>query len=667
MDHVEIERLIQRAIDALRAGRIDEAAAALDRVLVAAPEHPEALHFRGLAALQGGDRARAHALIQRSIQAAPRSATFRCNFALVLREMNRLADAEAELRAAIAIEPMSAEALTNLGVVRRMRGRPQEAEAILRRAVAIAGRRWEAYSNLGLALMDQGRNADAIACFHQAIARGGENAQVLGNLASALTAGGQPAEAIQACERAVALAPDRVESLGNLVGLLQDCCDWPRLAHYAARLDDVTAGLGTPGRIAERPLVNLLRCDDPVRNRAVAAARSAFLAVGIDTPRRASAAARNTGPIRVGYASADYRDHPVTHLMMAVLPRHDRSRIHVTAYSYGPDDDSPCRRHLAAGCDAFVDIAAMDDDEAAERIRADGIDILIDLTGHTDRGRLGIFARRAAPVQAAFLGYPGTTGAEFIDYIVADPTVCPETRQDAFSERPAWLPDCYLPCEPETPIAPPPGRRALGLPESGFVFCCFNQPAKIEPVMFAAWMRLLQRVPESVLWLRAMNPLAVDNLKREAAAAGIDPTRLVFAGRVSREDHLARLAQADLVLDTRLYNGHASTIDALLAGAPVLTLQGRHFPSRVSASILRAANLPELVTTTLAEYESLASALAGDPARLADIRARLAANRAIAPLFDAARFVANLERLYAPMWRAHQAGAAPTPIRLTDC
>jgi predicted O-linked N-acetylglucosamine transferase (SPINDLY family) len=225
------------------------------------------------------------------------------------------------------------------------------------------------------------------------------------------------------------------------------------------------------------------------------------------------------------------------------------------------------------------------------------------------------------------------------------------------------LPECYLPCDPAPPVAALPGRDDLRLPAQGFVFCCFNQPAKIEPVMFAAWMRLLQRVPGSLLWLRAMNPLAVENLKREAAAAGVDPSRLIFAGRVSKQDHLARLARADLVLDTRIYNGHASTIDALLAGAPVLTLLGRHFPSRVSASVLRAAGLPELVTTTLAEYESAAAALAADPARLAAIRSKLAANRATAPLFDSARFVANLERLYAAMWRRHQAGAAPAPIR----
>ncbi|MBF0286020.1 MAG: hypothetical protein HQL51_16345, partial [Magnetococcales bacterium] len=341
------------------------------------------------------------------------------------------------------------------------------------------------------------------------------------------------------------------------------------------------------------------------------------------------------------------------HLMLGLFRRHDRSRFEIFAYSWGKDDGSHYRRRLREECDHFVDLEGASSYAIARRIREDGIDLLVDLKGHTGQSRPDIFKLRPAPLQATYLGYPGSFGGEFMDFAIVDPWVVPPSRHGVYSECLAYMPHCYQINDNEQSIAEPlPSRQACGLPEKGFVFCCFCTHYKIEPVIYSAWMRILQQTPGSVLWLLApVEAWGRDNLLRETEQRGVDPARIRFAPPLPKDQHLSRLRQADLFLDTLFYNAHTTASDALWAGVPLLTLPGETFASRVGSSIARAADLPELVMGSLAEYEATAVALATrDKARLKQLRQRLAANRLTCPLFDTDRFTRDLESLYQRMW-----------------
>jgi len=365
--------------------------------------------------------------------------------------------------------------------------------------------------------------------------------------------------------------------------------------------------------------------------------------------------------IRIAYISTDFRRHPVGDTIIAPLEQHDRSRFEITAISTGPDDASQTRRRIQGAVDHFVDARNLRDGQVAQMLREMEIDIAVDLNGLTGAKRLGILAQRPAPVQVNYLGYPGTTAASYIDYIIADPVLIPPAHQGFYSEKVAYLPNCYLPYDPSRKLATAPQTRAQrGLPETGFVFASFNNLAKLTPEMFDVWTRLLHQVEGSVLWMSRTDKAAVENLRREASARGISPERVIYAQfEKDLHGHLARQQLADLFLDTFPYNAHSTCGDALWAGLPVLTLRGEVFQARVAASLLEAVGLPELITTSMAEYEDLALALARDPVRLAAIRQKLARNRDQQPLFDIARFTRGLEAIYAAMWQRQRAGRKP--------
>jgi predicted O-linked N-acetylglucosamine transferase (SPINDLY family) len=358
-------------------------------------------------------------------------------------------------------------------------------------------------------------------------------------------------------------------------------------------------------------------------------------------------------PVRIGYLSCDFRDHPVAHNLVNLFRLHDRERFHVTAYSCGEDDGSHYRRRIQESSDAFIDLRGQSDRDAAGIIAADRIDILIELMGHTRDNRLGICAHRPAPVQVSYLGYPGTTGAPFIDYIIADHIVIPEEEQEFYSEKVIYLPDGFMIAD-RAPIADKPTREECGLPEDGFVFCSFNSPFKLEPVMFGVWMEILAARPDARLWLREVHALCQRNLRQAVAARNVDPERLIFAPRLpTKAEHLARLQLADLALDPRIYNGHTTTLDALWTGVPVLTVKGKHFASRVSESNLKAIGLPEMVVPDLASYRNRAIELATSPDKLAKIRQNLNQNRHSMPLFDTAATIKKLERAYLEIYNRH--------------
>lgn len=369
--------------------------------------------------------------------------------------------------------------------------------------------------------------------------------------------------------------------------------------------------------------------------------------------------------IRLGYLSADFRDHPVGYAMAETVERHDRARFEVAGYSYGPDDGSALRRRFEAGFDRFVDLRTMGDADAAARVNGDRVDILIDLTGYTRHARPRILAPRPAPVQVNYLGFLGTMGADFIDYLIVDRFIAPASQQPFYSEKLVHLADCWWPAEIRWEVAEEASARSqYGLPEVAFVFCCFNTSYKITPRIYSVWMSLLRQLPESVLWLGAANRVVVGNLRREAAQRGVDPERLVFAPREPMAGYLARHRRADLFLDTLPYNAVGTAYHALAAGLPVLTCAGETFASRTAGAILHAAGLPGLVTNSLAEYERLALELARSPELLGDIRQELGQGRSSASLFDPGRFARDLEAAFERMWQIWCAGEAPRSFSL---
>jgi predicted O-linked N-acetylglucosamine transferase (SPINDLY family) len=352
--------------------------------------------------------------------------------------------------------------------------------------------------------------------------------------------------------------------------------------------------------------------------------------------------------IRIGYYCADFHRHPTGHLIAGLFERHDRTKFEIVAFSLRAVRDDDMHRRIAAGVDRFIDVKDQSDREIAALSRKLEIDIAVDLNGLISNNRMGVFAHRAAPIQVSYLAYPGTTGAPYMDYIIADNTVI--TDPAFYTERVVALPDCYQVNDAERQVADRTFTRTeLNLPETGFVFCSFNNNFKITPRIFDVWMRILRAVDGSVLWLIEDSAAAVANLRREAAHRGIDPMRLIFAPRVAQEDHLARQAIADLFLDTHPYNAHTTGSDALWAGLPLVTCPGETFAARVAASLLRTMGLPELIAPTLAGYEALAIGLAKDPRRLAEIRQKVRRHRKTSPLFDLQRFTSNIETAYAGM------------------
>jgi predicted O-linked N-acetylglucosamine transferase (SPINDLY family) len=369
--------------------------------------------------------------------------------------------------------------------------------------------------------------------------------------------------------------------------------------------------------------------------------------------------------LRIGYFSADFHNHAVMHQLVRLLEVHDRARFQVYAYSFGPPVEDAMRARARAAVDVFRDVRALGGMQIAELARKDRIDVAIDLMGYTRNARSEIFACRAAPVQISYLGYPGTLGASFMDYIIADKVLIPEQLRKHYSEKIIYLPDSHMATDnvreiPQRPVT----RVQMGLPETGFVFCCFNNSYKISPAEFDVWMHLLKRLDGSVLWLIGSSPWARTNLGKEAQKRGVDPERVIFAERVPMADHLARHRLADLFLDTFNYNGHSTAADALWAGLPLVTRRGQGFSARVAAGLLNAIGLPELVADSAEDYEQLALELAENPRKLAELKATLQKRKARAPLFDTETFARHIEDAY---WRAYERycdGLAPDIIEV---
>jgi protein O-GlcNAc transferase len=443
-----------------------------------------------------------------------------------------------------------------------------------------------------------------------------------------------------------------------------EACDWADFERHAADLTDLAADRDA----AVDPFLLLQLADDPeahltcARNF-VASALTLYRDVRPVVPFAHSREGRE-GKIRVGYISGDYRNHPTTHLISELIELHDRAQFEVVGISTGPADGSAFRQRIERAFDRFEDALDWPLNEIAQRLAALKLDILVDLSGHTKLGLQPFLASRPAPIQVNYLGYPGTTGADFMDYVVVDRFAVPEREATNYTERLVRLPGCYQPNDRQRPAATTGTRRDHGLPDDGLVFCCFVNAARLSPMIFGIWMRLLQATPGGVLWLLDHSAESEDNLRREAESRGVEADRLVFAPRVPLAEHLGRLPLADVALDTFPYNGHTNTSDALWMGVPVVTLTGRSFASRVAGSILTTHGVPELVTPSPEEYEALALALTREAERLRQLRERIRAGRDRSPLFNTPRFCKQLEAAYRGMVGAWRAGDKPRAIAI---
>ena len=671
-----LEALNNRGNTLSALGRHDDALASFERALALRPDYIEAIYNRGNAQHAAGRLDDALASFDAVIAARPDIAQAHNNRARVLQDLGRQDDALAAYERAVALVPGYLQAIVGRGTARLALARPAEAladfDAAIRlnadhaaahegrgsalfalrraldavqaftRALALDATRLDARIQRGNALHELRRHDEAIADFEAVLAATPDAAGVACNRGDALLALKRYDEAALAFERVQALDAGYPYAVGKRVYAQTMACDWRGLD---ALLAEVERGLAD-GRAVIEPFAYAAIAIDPL-----AARRCAELFAADQFPVQPAlvrpGTALGNAKIRVGYLGGEFRNQATSILAVELFELHDKSRFELVMLDNGWDDGSTLRRRMNAAFDEVVDIAALTDDAAARAIAERRIDVLVNLNGWFGLGRTGVFARRPAPLQVNFLGFPGTLGAEYLDVIVADAHVIPPGEEGAYVERVARLPHSYQPNDRQRAIAAAPTRASLGLPEDAVVFACFNNTYKITPATFASWMRILAAVDASVLWLLQDNDAATANLRAAAQSQGIAPGRLHFAPRIRLDEHLARHACADLFLDTLPYNAHTTASDALWAGLPVLSCRGSTFPGRVGASLLHALDLAdELLVDDVAAFEDRAIALAREPARLARVRERLARVHATAPLWDTPAFARALESLY---------------------
>lgn len=640
----------------------ERAVASYDRALSLNPHYCEALADRGTALRELGRYEEALASYDQALQLQPDNAEVLSSRGAALQSMKQFDAALQSYERALTLLPNFPQALSNRGVLLAELHRFDEALASYDQALRLKPDYAEAFYNRGNLLREMKRFEDAVESYRRALTLKPDYGECLYNCAALFREMDRHEQAATLYARLLAVGATYPYALGSLLDSRLHCCDW---AGYADAREQIIHAVKAD-QLADVPFPFLAICDD-----AELQLRCARLYTSHKYPTAAqplwSGQRRRHDRIRLAYLSADFHNHATAYLMAGLFELHDRQRFEVTAVSFGPNVSSPIRWRLEKSFDRFVDVQAMNDLDVARLMLALEIDIAVDLKGFTRDARPGILALRPAPLQVSYLGYPGTMGADYLDYIVADRHTLPEAHTAHYAEKVVWLPDSYQVNDARRPIAErTPTRLELGLPDKGFVFCSFNSPYKITPPIFDVWMRLLQAVHGSVLWLLGGNAVAEKNLRREASVRGVSPDRLVFAPRMELADHLARHRQADLFLDNLPYNAHTTASDALWAGLPVLTCMGESFASRVAGSLLHAIGLPELIARNLKEYESLALELATHRAKLTTIRDKLDENRLSHPLFDTDRFRKNIESAYIEIWKRHQQGLAPDHVDIKE-
>ncbi len=716
----------QQAVALFQTGQLSQAQAICEKILKIQPKNFEALHMSGLIAIQLNNLPKGVELIGKAIKINPHNADCHVdlgfalqqlrqldaalasydkavaimpsyvsayyNRGLVLQELKQFDTAVASYDKAIAIKPDHAMAYVNRGAALKELKQFDAALASYDRAIALQPGNANAHYNRGIVLQELQQYLGAVASYDKAIAIKPDHAMAYVNRGAALKELQQLDAALASYDRAIAIKPDHAMAHVNRCAVLND------LKQYSAALDCYDKAIAiNPGYAylyGSRLHTKMLQCNwagiDNEFNELITRIKRgekatypfSALAITDDLSIQRQAAEillkdkhpanvslgnmpkRSRGAkIRIGYYSADYHNHATTYLMAELFEHHNKDNFELIAFSFGPDKNDEMRKRVCGAFDQFIDVRNQTDTNVALLSRKMAIDIAVDLKGLTQHGRPGIFSYRAAPVQVNYIGYPGTVGAEYIDYIVADKTLIPETSKQFYAEKVVFLPNSYQVNDSKRVISDKQFTRTeLGLPQDAFVFCCFNNNYKITPDTFDVWMRILKQTEGSVLWLLEGNPTVVHNLGKEAEARGVRRERLIFAGRMPLAEHLARHRLADLFLDTLPYNAHTTASDALWAGLPVLTCVGKAFASRVAASLLNAIHLPELITQTQPDYEALALELASQPDKLQAIKSKLEDNRLTTPLFDCKLFTKHIEKAYAEMYERYLADLPPEHI-----
>jgi protein O-GlcNAc transferase len=664
----DIDRLIEAGLEAQRAGAYSQAAEYYQRVLDFVPASFDALQLLGLLKVQTGQRTLGIALLERAVAVDPRQICALNNLGNALEEAGRLREAVDTYSRALAVEPQNVTVLTNLALALLLVGEHRFAGRCIERALGKDPKNPHLLLALGRLMQSTRRPKEAAMAFRLALERGLSGADTRMLLGLALQDVGEHVQAHEQLVAAEETTPTQALRALRASAALSFCL-WDRFAEDARALESEAPKLERSPSEPMRPLLFPVSAERQLEYAARHAAdltRTArALQKGKDwTSPRPSARANR---LRIGYLSPDFRNHAVGDLVCPVLAAHDRRRFEVHGYGWGPPGGSGMRERIAAGCDRFQAVDDLTDEVLLARLRADGIDIAIDLAGYTAHSRAVLFAARVAPLQVGWLGYPGTTGGKFLDYLVADEFIVPRDHEAHFTESIVRLPHGYLAYDPSRPAATALSRAEYGLPEHAVVLACLSQTRKINPLVFDPWMAALREQPEAVLWLASTYTPAMDNLRREAEARGVAAGRLIFAQPVaSHADHLARYRVVDLTVDTFPYGSHTTAADALWGGCPLVAVAGETFASRVSGSILRVAGLPELVTTSLEEYRTLVLDLTRDAPRRERLRARLAALRASSPLFDPNRLVRALEHAYVSMWQRYERGQPPATFEVSD-
>ncbi|MFO7716073.1 tetratricopeptide repeat protein [Desulfosarcina sp.] len=651
--------------------RYDEAIDCCKEALKIRPNYSESFNNMGNAYQGLGRPALAVACYEKSMALSGESAEVLCNLANAFQEEGKINLAIETYKKAIRLNPSYGKAYNNLGTAYRSKWNLKEAEHLFKQSIKLAPENAQGYHNLGNIFYDKGDYRTAASWYDKAISIHPGSVETYINRGIIYQENGESTNALKCFNKALAIAPHNSKAYSHMVHELYQVCDWHRMDELNTRIDKFTEReLANGHRPHEMPFLSLIRNADPSINFRIARSWSREISksiLGNNGSLKFRHIRSKQQKVTIGYLSNNFRNHPTSHLISEIFELHDRTRFAINAYSYGENDGSLYREKIRQKCDKFIDLRNLNHEEAAQHIFDDCVDILVDLVGYMRGNRLEICAYQPAPVQVRWLGLAGTTGANFFDYIITDNIVTPEDQTLFYSEKFVYMPDTYqVNSKPLGESCRKFSRYDLGLPVDGFVYCCFCSSYKIEPVIFKNWMDILKRVPNSVLWLLKSDDIVVNNLRSEVSKCGIDQERIVFAEKMDKMAHLDRLKLADVALDTIVVNGAATTSDALWAGIPVITIKGSHFASRMSASILNAVGLNDLVLGDEDSYRKVAVGLGKNRKLVEEVKERLAANRLEKSLFDTHGFVKNLEKAYSKMWEGYRNGMKPKLIHVKD-
>jgi protein O-GlcNAc transferase len=662
VNSTSVSLLYVSAISLFKLDQLQESLKQFDNLLLSQPDHVAAINERGsvLAAMKQYDAALAS--VEKALTLNREYAEAYLNKGNLYCELRRYDDALTAYDRALALKAGLAEAWLGRGNACFATKRYEEALAAHDKARALKPDLAEAWLGRGNVYCELKRFDDAFAAYDKALALNPDLAEAWFGRGQILEKIKRHPEAAEAYAKALEIEPQLPFTKGHLLHQKVLCCDWEGIDKLIATIESDVAAR----RTSTDPFGWQSVATSPRSLQLCAEMYAAhFYPSAVQEPRPAQR--YDNQKLRVGYLSGEFREQATSLLIVGMLEQHNKDLFEIFAFDNGPDDGSETRRRINNAVHRIVSIRENSDSQAVETIRQNQIDVLVNLNGYFGEARTRVFSLRAAPIQVNYLGFPGTMGTNYMDYIVADRHVIPPQHQTFYSEKVVYLPGSYQANDSQKLI----GTRVLsraeyGLPEQGFVFCCFNNNYKILPNVFDVWMRLLDTLPDCVLWLLEDNSAASDNLRREATKRGVSPDRLIFAKRAPVSDHLARHRLADLFLDTLPCNAHTTASDALWAGLPVLTCRGETFAGRVAASLLNAIDLPELVATNLETYEALAIELATHPHRLTEIKRKLADNRATTPLFDTRKFTKHIEAAFTEMYSRHQNGLAPDHFSISD-